>query len=210
MSATLIGVKICGVTRPEDAHAAVMFGASAVGMILAPGTQRTVGLDAGRAIMDAVPPAVWRVGVFVSPSPEAVAEAIAACGLTHVQLHGTFDIAALRTAAPGTPLLESVRVDGAAALARARVSSADMVLLDAAVPGQHGGTGTVFDWTMLERAPLGRDFILAGGLTPDNVDEAVRRASPRIVDVSSGVESAPGVKDHGLIARFITQARAQR
>ena len=206
----MIGVKICGVTRPEDAHAAVMFGASAVGMILAPGTRRTVGLAAGRAIMEAVPAPVWRVGVFVSPSPEAVAEAIAACGLTHVQLHGIVDIGALRLAAPGTTLLESIRVDGAEALARARVSTADLVLLDAAVPGQHGGTGTVFDWTILERAPLGRDFILAGGLTPDNVGEAVRRASPRIVDVSSGVESAPGVKDLGLIARFITQARAQR
>ena len=203
-----VDVKICGVTRPEDARAAVHYGASAVGMILASGTPRTVDLATARAIVAEVPDLVWRVGVFVAPDPERVREAVDRCGLSHVQLHAVANIDAIRQAVPGVQILESIRVDGPEALVRAMASTADLVLLDAAVPGRHGGTGMRFDWTLLDDAGFGRDFVLAGGLTPDNVGEAVRRTAPRIVDVSSGVESAPGVKDHDLIERFITRARA--
>jgi phosphoribosylanthranilate isomerase len=203
----MLGIKICGIARPVDARAAVAAGASAIGMVLAPGTKRTIDIKQARAVVSEVPAGVWRVGVFVSPTQEAVSEAVAALQLTHVQLHGSVDLTGIRSAAGRASLIEAIRMDGPEALIRAAESPADLVLLDAAVAGQHGGTGVSFDWGLLEASPLERAFILAGGLNPDNVGVAVARARPRIVDVSSGVETAPGVKDHQLIARFITEAR---
>jgi phosphoribosylanthranilate isomerase len=145
--------------------------------------------------------------VFVDPDPDEVAEVVEACGLTDVQVHGAaVDVAAIR-AACARPVFQGFAVDGPAALDAARRSEADLVLLDASVPGRHGGTGTTFDWSVLDGVDLGRPFALAGGLTPDNVAEAVRRARPAIVDVSSGVERAPGRKDPELVRAFVRGAR---
>jgi phosphoribosylanthranilate isomerase len=146
------------------------------------------------------------VGVFVAAPPAEVASVAERAGLTHVQLHEGDPAEARR--ACGLPVIESVRASGPAALRRARESAADMVMLDAAVPGRHGGTGRAFDWSLLEERPLGRPFALAGGLRPETVAEAVVRLRPAMVDVSSGVESAPGRKDTALVRAFVEAVAA--
>jgi phosphoribosylanthranilate isomerase len=124
-----------------------------------------------------------------------------------VQVHGAAaDVAAIR-AACARPVFQGFPVADAASLEAARRSAADLVLLDAAIRGRHGGTGTTFDWALIEGVDLGRPFALAGGLTPGNVTEAVRRARPAVVDVSSGVERAPGRKDPALVRAFIRAVR---
>jgi phosphoribosylanthranilate isomerase len=143
---------------------------------------------------------------MVEPSAGEAARAVAGAGLTHLQAVGRVD-PALLAAACGVPVIHAVRVDGPSALRTARDSAAHLVLLDSSVPGRHGGTGTAFDWGLLERARLGRPVMLAGGLRPDTVGEAVRRTDPDWVDVSSGVEVAPGVKDLDRVEAFLAAAR---
>jgi phosphoribosylanthranilate isomerase len=148
------------------------------------------------------------VGVFVDASIAQMDLVARRVGLTHLQVHGAGpDPAAVREGC-GLPVIEGVRVDGEAALERARASAADMVLLDAAVPGLQGGTGTAFDWSLLERRPLGRPFALAGGLGAATVTDAVARLRPRMVDVSSGVESSPGRKDPERVRAFVAAVAA--
>jgi phosphoribosylanthranilate isomerase len=200
-------VKICGLTDPGEALACASFGAWAVGVVLSPGSPRTLAPADAATVLRELPPSVARVGVFVAPSAAEVAAAAAICGLTHIQLHGEVDVVAVHRAT-GLPVIEGIRVDGPAALELARASAADLVLLDAAVPGRHGGTGLAFDWAILEREPLERPFALAGGLTAESVGEAVTRLGPSVVDVSSGVERAPGRKDPRLVKRFIAAAIA--
>ena len=198
-------VKICGLTNATDARACVDLGADAVGVVLAPGGPRSVDPEQAAGILDGLADAVARVGVFVSPSDEELCHAVAVCGLTHVQVHGGVDgerVAALT----GVPVIEAFAVAGAADVARAAASQASLVLLDASVPGRHGGTGQRFDWGLLEEHPVGRPFGLAGGLRPDVVREAVRRLAPALLDVSSGVEATPGRKDLGLVEAFIDAA----
>ena len=142
-------------------------------------------------------------------SPGVMADTARRAGLTHLQVHGDADPAAAAEAS-GLPVIQGVRVDGAAAIARARASVAGLVLLDAAVAGLHGGTGTAFDWALLDGEPLGRPFALAGGLTPENVGEAVRRTSPALVNVSSGVEASPGRKDPERVAAFVAAVAGGR
>jgi phosphoribosylanthranilate isomerase len=199
-------VKVCGLTVPEEARACAELGVWGIGVVLAPESPRRV--DAARAaeVMAAVPDGVARVGVFVAAPAEEMAAVARAARLTHLQVHEG-DPAAARSAS-GLPVIEGVRVAGRAALARARASVADLVLLDAAVPGRHGGTGRSFDWTLLEEEPLGRPFALAGGLRPGNVGEAVARLGPAIVDVSTGVESARGRKDPELVRAFVEAVAA--
>ena len=195
-------MKICGLTDPSEAAACARMGAWAVGVVLSPGSPRTIDTATAAAVLRGVSASVARVGVFVAPTAAELAAAVAACSLTHLQLHGGADVVAAKRAT-GLPVIEGIRVDGPAALERARASVADLVLLDAAVPGRHGGTGRPFDWSLIEREPLGRPFALAGGLTPETVAEAVRRLRPVAVDVSSGVERAPGRKDAARVLRFI-------
>lgn len=203
-------VKICGVTRPEDASCAAAAGAWAVGVVLSPGGPRSVDARDACGITAAIPDGVARVGVWVRPSIDEVRAAVAALGLTHVQVHAVAtprEVAAL-VAAAGVPVIESVGVAGAAALDRAEASPADQVLLDAAGPGGRGGTGRRIDWDLVARRRIGRPFGLAGGLTPENVAEAVATVRPAYVDVSSGVESAPGIKDPARIEAFVRAATA--
>jgi len=195
-------VKVCGLTEVEEARACAAAGAWGIGLVFAEASPRRVSADRARAIAEALGPGVARVGVFVDPDPSATAEVARRTGLTHIQVHGAADPDAVRRAS-GLPVIEGVRVDGPDAIARARASAADLVLLDAAVAGAHGGTGTNFDWDLIERETLGRPFGVAGGLRPDNVAEAVRRLRPALVDVSSGVESGPGRKDIARVAAFL-------
>jgi phosphoribosylanthranilate isomerase len=201
-----VAVKICGLTVPEEARACAELGVWGIGVVLAAGSPRRV--DAARAaeVMAAVPEGVARVGVFVAAPPAEMAAVAERAGLTHLQLHDGDPAEARR--ACGLPVIEAVQVAGAASLRRARASAADMVLLDAAVPGRHGGTGRAFDWSLLEERPLGRPFALAGGLRADNVGEAVGRLHPALVDVSSGVERSPGRKDPALVRAFVEAVAA--
>ena len=206
MTSEAVVVKICGLTMPEEAAACAALGAWGVGVVFAAGSPRRV--DAARAaeVLASVPVGVARVGVFVDASEEEMAAVAARAGLTHLQVHSG-DLAAIRRIC-GLPVIEAIRVEDASSLERARASAADMVLLDAAVPGLHGGTGRAFDWGLLEERPLGRPFALAGGLRAETVGEAVGRLRPAMVDVSSGVESSPGRKDAALVRAFVEAVAA--
>lgn len=201
-------IKICGLTRAEDAAAAVAAGADALGVVLAP-SKRQVTLDQAAAVFADVPPLVARVGVFVDAQADAVWEAVARLGLTAVQFHG--DEAPETCAAAPVPVIKALRVEpgfDAADVGRYRGAVAAL-LLDTYVAGEHGGTGMAFDWDRVAGL-LPRDIpvVLAGGLGPDNVAEAVRTLRPYAVDVSSGVEQAPAVKDHAKVAAFCEAVRA--
>jgi phosphoribosylanthranilate isomerase len=201
-------VKVCGLTDPAEAAACAAHGAWAIGVVFAPESVRVVSVDRAREVLSALPAEVRRVGVFVDAGLDALTEVARACDLTHVQLHGdVVDIAGAR-AVTGCEVIRGFAVDGPAALDAARACDADLVLLDAAVAGRHGGTGRAFDWSLLEGADLGRPYLLAGGLDAANVGEAVRRLRPAMVDVSSGVEWAPGRKDPERVRAFIEAARA--
>jgi phosphoribosylanthranilate isomerase len=199
-----VRVKICGVTRRDDALLAARLGADAVGFNLWPGSRRHVSADAVRAIVEALPPFVTPVGIFVNQGPAEVEALAARAGLAMVQLHG--DEAPQDFDAFPLPVLKAIRVDGRASLdALARWSVRGFVL-DAPSEG-FGGSGTSFDWSLARSAAARHPVVLAGGLTPENVREAVRAVQPWAVDVASGVESAPGVKDPERMARFVARAK---
>ncbi len=213
-------VKICGVTNPVDAAVAVEAGADAVGVIFAR-SPRQVALTDALAIRDAVPDRVEMAGVFVDPTPEALWDAVVALRLGVVQLHRdlhtlwgeeTWDAILDGLQERGTLVAQAIRARDAATLhteIAGRLNDASRILLDAYVPGREGGTGQTFDWSLVEIAKTyGRPVIVAGGLTPENVAEAVRRTRPWGVDVSSGVEAEPGRKDHDAVRRFISAARS--
>jgi phosphoribosylanthranilate isomerase len=196
-------VKVCGLTDPAEAVACAKFGVWAIGLVFAPESSRCVDVDQARAISKALPSRVRRVGVFVNPDPAEVARIASAAGLTDVQLHGDrADVEAVRAVAR-IRVFQGFSVAGPDDVSAARSSRADLVFLDAAVPGRHGGTGQRFDWSVLEHTPLQRPFVLAGGLTPENVADAVRRVRPWGIDVSSGVEASPGHKDLDRVAAFV-------
>lgn len=196
-------VKICGVTRPEDARAAVEAGADAIGLVFAAG-KRTVPLAAARAIAALLPPWFPLVGVFRDQPLSELQAVLAQVPLTHLQLHGSesraFADALARPAVKALPVCSAE--DEAAA--EGWLDAPHALLLD----GATGGAGQPCDWDRAARLARRRPLILAGGLTPDNVAAAVRAVRPAAVDVSSGVEAAPGVKDPARIAAFIRAARA--
>jgi phosphoribosylanthranilate isomerase len=199
-------IKFCGVTDPADVDPCVRAGAWAIGAIMTPHGPRA--LDATRAavVMNAVPSGVERVGVFVEARPDEVARVVQACGLTRVQLHRTADVAGVARAC-GVPVTLAIPLVDEASIAQADAADCDLVLFDAAVPGADGGTGVRADWSLLEHRRPARPFALAGGLTPANVGEAVRRVRPDVLDVSSGVEAGPGRKDPDRVAAFALAAR---
>ncbi|MEA2626780.1 MAG: phosphoribosylanthranilate isomerase [Candidatus Binatota bacterium] len=201
-----VRVKICGVTRREDALAAVDAGADAIGVNLWPGSKRCVAVEEAAAIVEGLPEGVLSVGVFVNAPRAAIAEAVRVAGLGAVQLHGD--------ESPEDCTGWSVRVikalaarDGRALADVAASYAADFVLVDAYVPGEYGGTGTTFPWDRVAGLAPERLF-LAGGLTPENVAEAVRQVGPYAVDVAGGVESRPGIKDPEKMREFVRHAKA--
>ena len=193
-------VKICGVTNEDDALLAVAMGADAVGFIFAP-SPRQVHPEVARDIAKRLPHEVVTVGVFRDDRPEHVVEVVNRVGLRGAQVHGGESAAdvsfirdrvgfVIRALPAGDPRLSEP-------------SRADIVLLDSAQPG----SGQVFDWSLAEGAPDGVRLMLAGGLTPDNVEQAIRQVRPWGVDVASGVESAPGRKDASKVRRFVEIAK---
>lgn len=199
-------VKICGITRTEDGIAAARCGAHAIGLVFHAGSPRNVTPEQARAIVQVLPPFVTPVGLFVDAAMERVRETLARVPLQLLQFHG--DESAEYCAAFRLPYVKAVRVDEQVDLVKCAQTyrEAKGLLLDAYVPGVHGGTGTAFDWRLIP-ANLPLPVILSGGLTPDNVVAAVRAVRPWAVDVSSGVEAGKGVKDHAKIAAFIAGVR---
>jgi phosphoribosylanthranilate isomerase len=211
----MVDVKICGVCSAADAEAAGLAGAGYVGVILAPGFSRTVSLDAAAVILAAA--GTRRAGVFVDASPADVLRAADRLALDVVQLHGdeSPETVAEVVAGGGTRVWKAVRVREAADVkdAVARFGSlVDGLLLDGWSAAAHGGVGARFDWAAGAAArsglPAGVDLIVAGGLRPDNVAAAVALLRPRVVDVSSGVESSPGRKSIRLVHEFMEGARS--
>lgn len=202
---TMARVKICGITRPADGIAAAEAGADAIGLVFHPDSSRAVSVETAAAICEALPPFVTVVGLFVDAAPARIREVLAGCPLDLLQFHG--EEAPEDCRGYGRRYLKALRVrPGVDVAAAARRYAPGSLLVDAHVPGQAGGTGTAFDWDLLPAEEAG-DLVLAGGLDPDNVGEAVRRVRPGAVDVSSGVESAPGIKSAERMEAFIQGVR---
>ncbi|RAW08727.1 phosphoribosylanthranilate isomerase [Halomonas elongata] len=197
-------VKFCGLTRPEDVDAAVALGADALGFVLWPGSKRAIELDRLAELAARVPAFVTRVGLFVDPEPQWVARAVEHLDL--LQFHG--DESPSRCAASGRPWIKALRMrdDLDLEVAARDYEGARALLLDAYRPGMPGGTGETFDWSRIP-ATLAKPVILAGGLTPANVAEAIATVAPFAVDVSGGIEAAPGRKDVAAMTAFLDAVR---
>jgi phosphoribosylanthranilate isomerase len=195
-------VKICGITNVADALTAAEAGADMIGLMFYDGSPRRVTLTQAVEISRALPPFVLRVGVFVNPEPDLVMRAIAECGLNLLQFHGDED--SYFCTQFGVMSLKAIRVQSAESLQTLGDFHTDAFLLDAYSKCGLGGTGEKFNWELaIEAQKFGKPIFLAGGLTPENVADAVRQVRPFAVDVSSGVESAPGKKDAAKVRAFI-------
>jgi phosphoribosylanthranilate isomerase len=192
-------VKVCGITRSEDARAAVEAGAAAIGFVFWPGSPRFIDPYRARAIAADLPALVTTAGVFVNQPADYINAVAALVPLGAVQLHGDEDAAfAARIV---RPVIKAVAVGGTAP-DPAEWSDRVLILLDAGDPERRGGTGRPIDWTVAAATARRRPTILAGGLTAENVSHAIRTVAPFGVDVSSGVERSPGIKDHARIRAF--------
>ncbi len=199
-------VKICGITRQQDARDAVRFGADAIGLVFYPPSPRCVTLAQAAEIVYRLPPFVTVVGLFVDADRHTIADAVAAARIDLLQFHGSES--AEFCASQGRPWIKAVRMKDDVDLIRVaqQYDQANALLLDTYRPGAPGGTGERFDWDRIPTA-LAERIILAGGLTSENVTEAVKRVRPYAVDVSGGVEAEAGVKDARKIDEFIRGVR---
>ena len=199
-------VKICGITNLADAQVAADAGADALGFVFYEKSPRFVSMKTAVEISRALPPFIVRVGVFVNPSEELILKAVAECGLTLLQFHG--DEPPEFCAQFGLMSMKAFRIRDAGSLKDLPKYKTDAWLLDAYSSDTLGGTGGVFNWDLaVEAQKTSRPIFLAGGLTPGNVAEAIRKVRPFGVDVSSGVESSPGKKDHAKVRAFISAAK---
>ena len=199
-------IKICGLRDPAHARVAAEAGADAIGLVFHAASPRNVAPDAAAAVAAAVPAFVTTVGLFVDTPAARIREILARVPLDLLQFHG--DEPADFCGQFGRPYIRAVRMEEGVDLLEwaRRFPQAKALLLDAHVPGEHGGTGRSFDWSRIPRQ-LPVPIILSGGLTPENVAPAIRAVRPWAVDVSSGVESARGVKDPAKIVQFIRNSR---
>ncbi len=225
-------VKICGITQPDQGQAIAQLGATALGFICVPASPRYVKPDQIRAIVDHLPedqlsalqqdlkpalkpglkpgPKVDRIGVFTDADLDGIGETVAIAHLSAVQLHGTESpqfCQQLRQRLPNVEIIKALRIRDAAALDQAALYSeiVDTLLLDAYHPSLLGGTGKTLDWSSLQQFRPRCSWLLAGGLTPENVLEALHQVQPDGIDLSSGVERSPGDKDLGKVARLFQQ-----
>jgi phosphoribosylanthranilate isomerase len=202
-----VKVKICGITNLKDGLAAVEAGADALGFVFYEASPRRISIEAADKLIRELPPLVVKVGVFVDAPEAMVLRAIAECGLNLLQFHGAESPEYCQQF--GLMSMKAFRVRDAASLQQLADYATDAWLLDAYAPDKLGGTGEAFNWELaVEAQRLGRPIFLAGGLTPRNVGEAVRRVQPYAVDVSSGVEAEPGRKDHAKVRAFIQAAKS--
>jgi phosphoribosylanthranilate isomerase len=197
-------VKICGITRPEDAIAAVKHGADAIGLVFYGPSPRNVGIEIAAEIVSALPPFVSKVGLFVNASANDIESVLRRVSLDCLQFHG--DESATDCAQINLPYYKAIRVKDDTNLLQyaSYYEQAKALLLDTYSEASVGGTGQVFDWGLIPET-LGKPLILAGGLTAENVAAAIRQVHPYAVDVSGGVEASKGIKDEIKIASFMRE-----
>ncbi|PIQ82672.1 MAG: phosphoribosylanthranilate isomerase [Candidatus Omnitrophica bacterium CG11_big_fil_rev_8_21_14_0_20_64_10] len=203
-------VKICGITRPEDARFAAECGADALGLIFVPSSPRLVTRQEADTILRQVPAGVETIAVVANEKPSFLKELLRVCDFSGIQFHGDEppeEVLAVK--APGRMVIKAIRVAGPQSLEKIPAyRGVDAVLLDTHRPGRLGGTGETFDWNLArEAAGFGIPVLLAGGLTPENVAGAIRQTAPFGVDVVSGVEATPGRKNSDRVKQFIRNAK---
>ena len=198
-------VKICGITNIDDALHAAACGADALGFVFYPGSPRFIDPDRARQIIAELPPFLTTVGLFVNEPPARIREMVEFCGLNTVQLHG--DEGPDQCCYPPCRVIKALRLKPEMDDGFFSSFPVSALLLDAYVPDQYGGTGHRCDWEKAAEIASAHRVILAGGLSPDNVAEAVQQVHPYGVDVSSGVEKKPGQKDPEKVASFIRMAK---
>ncbi|WP_339485771.1 phosphoribosylanthranilate isomerase [Pseudomonas sp. EL_65y_Pfl2_R95] len=203
---SVVRSKICGITRLEDARAAIAAGADAIGFVFYPKSPRAVTIEQAQAILASLPPFVTTVGLFVDMPREALVQLLEQVPLDLLQFHG--DETPEQCEGFGRPYIKALRVKPGVDVAHqiAAFASASGILLDTFVAGVPGGTGEAFDWSLVPQG-LEMPIILAGGLTPDNVQAAIMQVKPYAVDVSGGVEASKGLKDSSKVQAFIKAVR---
>jgi len=202
-----VKVKICGITNYKDAEAACDFGADALGFVFSK-SPRKISPEKAREIIRRLPPYVTAVGVFVNERKERVLEIAGYCRLDRIQLHGDESLDYCKYLKKYYKIIKAIRVGGRESLKTLNDHGVDAILLDTYVKGMSGGTGQKFDWDIAVKAGKTKTpLILSGGLDVNNIEGAIRKVRPYAVDASSGLESAPGKKDHGLMKKFIEKAK---
>ena len=196
-------IKVCGNTRAEDVELAVELGVDLLGFIFTR-SKRQVGVDQVKAVIALVPDTVERVGVFIDEPPEQIAAVAEACGLTAIQVYRPLTE---KDRALGLLLLPAFRVQDGEDLSAIHLEAGDHPLLDTWAPDTIGGTGRAWAWSQAKAVVRQHPVVVSGGLTPDNVDGAVRQLHPWAVDVCSGVEAEPGRKDHAKLRAFVEAVR---
>jgi len=202
-----VRVKICGMTRSVDVQAAIRAGADALGFVFASRSKRVLDKPLAAELVAQVPAFISRVGLFMDQDSVEVVSILEQVPLNLLQFHGNEDADYCRQF--GLPYIKAVSMASDQAVARAvnDYSDAAALLLDSHAPGGVGGTGAVFDWSLIPAVSL--PIVLAGGLTPGNVRQAVKQVKPWAVDVSSGVEDSPGIKNEELMRLFIKEAKCE-
>jgi phosphoribosylanthranilate isomerase len=203
----MVKAKVCGITTPEDALTAANSGADAVGLVFAE-SPRKLSVEQAREVANTLPDGVLRVGVFVDEEPEEVLRVVREVGLDYAQLHGDESpetVTFLR--GEGVKVIKALRVRGAGSLAAMDKYEADLFLLDAWSEKARGGTGERFDWEVAKSYGGRGNILVSGGLTPENVREAIRFFEPYGVDASSSLEDAPGKKNGERVRRFVSAAK---
>lgn len=195
-------IKFCGFTRDQDVRAALALGVDAIGLNLARGP-RKITVERAAELARIIPASVMAVALFVDADEVTILAALSVIGCTAVQLHGDEPPELAERLRRHATVIKAFRVSDAASLAAVRGYPADLYLLDAAVPGQSGGTGTAWDHGLLAGVDLGKPVMLAGGLNPGNIAAAIARVQPAWVDTASGIESAPGIKDPVKMAALV-------
>ena len=203
---TVPRIKICGITRKEDAFFAASLGVDALGFVFAPSPRQVTEQQVADIVYD-LPPFVSTVGVFVNAEPDRIRQIVQRCPLDWIQLHGGETPS--YCSGLGLKVLKAIRVRDTESLSamHAYRDHVQGFVLDTYVKDQHGGTGKAFDWSLVRETQDLGPVILAGGLTPGTVKEALAAAKPYGVDVSSGVESTPGIKDHDALYEFVAQVK---
>ncbi len=205
-------IKICGITQPEQGKAIASLGATALGFMCVPSSPRYVQVNTIRAVVDQLPEKIDKIGVFANATIEEITQTVVNSGLTGVQLHGDESpefAVQLRQSLPKVEIIKALRIRKIEDLDTVAIYTTciDTLLLDAYHPQQLGGTGKTLDWQMLQMFNPGLPWFLAGGLRPDNILEALSQLNPSGIDLSSGVERAPGDKDLDQVARLFERLR---
>ncbi|ARV59764.1 N-(5'-phosphoribosyl)anthranilate isomerase [Nostocales cyanobacterium HT-58-2] len=200
-------VKICGITQPQQGKAIASLGATALGFICVPASPRYIKVEQIQAVVEQLPETIDKIGVFANSTALEITQTVVSSGLTGVQLHGdeSADFCQqLRQLLPNVEIIKALRIRSFDDINKAvtYTTNVDTLLLDAYHPQQLGGTGTTLDWTILQKFNPGCPWFLAGGLTPDNIVEALIQVHPSGIDLSSGVERAPGDKDLDKVAKL--------